>query len=118
MSYRETNSVPAEMLLKLSEFIRDKMPSDKFISVDFFEETIKRHIDIYVLIYFSDSEDGLFHFDTEEANAALLLWEYGDFVDTSDLEKECFVREHGFYKFKWFYPESEAYFYDSNKIKT
>lgn len=104
MSYKQTNSIAAERLIKLSEFIKTHMPSDRFIMVDFYEEQVKRHIDVYALVYYVDDERG-FSFSTEEVNACLVLLDGDGLENTSDLEKQAFEKEHGFYKFNWFYPD-------------
>lgn len=106
MSYRETNNMPADRLIQLSDFICEHLDTEKFIMVDFFEEQMKRHIDLYALIYYTD--EGLFSFETESVNAILAIWQDGEFVDTADWEKELFTKEHGFYKFKWTFPGQEV----------
>lgn len=120
MSYKETNCILANRLIGLTDFIKKIPFENKLVLVDFYEEQIKRHIDTYALVYFTDS--GSFDFDIEEVNAAFVIWNGEAFEDTSDIEKESFVKEfvkeYGFYKFKWFYPEKEVEFYDSNKINT
>lgn len=103
MSYRETNSVPAHILVKLSKFIEFHFSLDQLIMVEFFELQEKRYIDLYVLIYYPI--EGEFSFDTEEVNAVLAYYDDGDFKKTSDVEKEAFEKEHGFYKFNWFFPD-------------
>ena len=107
MSYRETNNIPADRLIQLSDFIREHLDTDKFIMVDFFEKRVGCfHVDLYALIYYTD--EGFFSFETESVNAILAIWQDGEFVDTADWEKEFFEKEHGFYKFKWFFPVQEV----------
>ena len=103
MSYNQASIIPAEALIKLSEFLQFYYPNDREVFIGCFEEAYKCSIDFYFLIFYT--EDGSFHVDTEEVYASLLIWNHDRFEDTSDLEKELFVKEHGFYKFKWFYPD-------------
>ena len=103
----ETNSVPADLLSKVSEFIELHYSSekikDKLIMIDFYYYLEKRYLDHYVLI-FCDEND-LFSIRSEKVTASLLLWEQGVLKDTEQWEKDLFVKEHGFFDFNFFIPE-------------
>lgn len=101
--FRETNALWADLLIPLGKFLEHCYPSDKCINVEFYQHMEKRHIDIYVLVFFNKNDN--FTFLTEDVEASLLLFEDGRFVDTDKTDKDLFVKEHGFFKFNFFMPD-------------
>ena len=93
------NTVPADMLMKLGEYLSFHVEADSGVIIEFYSIRYKRKIDTFVLGYYPPQNIWSLQ---EPIKSFLLEWDGSKFVNTSEEEKKIFSEENSYNNWSWF----------------